>query len=85
MMPTKTNETSAPIAIIGMACRFAGDVSTPSELWELCAAGKDGWSPIPTERFDVKSFYDPDKEKPGRVRLSLFLSCFFSRCSATFT
>ncbi|KFY24016.1 hypothetical protein V491_02322 [Pseudogymnoascus sp. VKM F-3775] len=66
MMPTKTNDNFRPIAIIGMACRFAGGVTKPSELWELCATGKDGWSPIPTERFDVKSYYDPDKEKPGR-------------------
>ena len=24
-----------PIAIIGMGCRFPGDVNSPEELWEL--------------------------------------------------
>ena len=59
--------SSIPIAIIGMACRFGGDVSSPSELWELCATGKDGWCPIPEQRFNVKSLYHKDKTKIGRV------------------
>ncbi|KAI1106150.1 hypothetical protein F4804DRAFT_59666 [Jackrogersella minutella] len=54
------------IAVVGMACRFAGDVTSPSELWDLCAEGRDCWSPIPKERFDVKSLYHPDRERPGR-------------------
>jgi hypothetical protein len=58
-----------PIAIVGMACRFGGDVDSPSKLWDLCAAGKDGWSPIPEQRFDVKSLYHEDKNRIGRVRL----------------
>ena len=57
-----------PIAIVGMACRFGGDVDSPSKLWDLCAAGKDGWSPIPEQRFDVKSLYHEDKNRIGRVR-----------------
>ncbi|KAF7554507.1 hypothetical protein G7Z17_g2865 [Cylindrodendrum hubeiense] len=40
-----------PIAIVGMSCRFGGDATSPSKLWELCATGKDSWSPIPAERF----------------------------------
>lgn len=57
-----------PIAIVGMACRFGGDVTSPSKLWDLCAAGSDSWSPIPEERFNVKSLYHPDKNRIGRVR-----------------
>ena len=56
-----------PIAIIGIACRFPGDVSSASELWDLCASGRSGWSPIPRERFDVQSWYDADNEKTVRV------------------
>ena len=58
---------SQPIAIVGIACRFPGDATSPSKLWDLCAAGQDGWSAIPQDRFDVKSLYDADKEKIGRV------------------
>lgn len=63
----KSRAASQPIAIVGMACRFPGDATSPSKLWDLCAAGRDGWSTIPHDRFDVKSFYDADDEKIGRV------------------
>lgn len=62
-----TNNSSFPVAIIGMSCRFAGDATSPSKLWDLCVNGKDSWSPIPPERFDGKSHYDKKKGKLGRV------------------
>lgn len=66
---TGAGNPTMPIAIVGMACRFGGSVTSPSKLWELCAAGKDGWSPIPETRFDVKSLYHPNSTKSGRVRI----------------
>ncbi|KAI1408612.1 polyketide synthase [Hypoxylon sp. FL1857] len=57
---------SEPIAIVGISSRFAGGASTPSKLWELCASGKGGWSPIPADRFDARSFYHPEKGRKGR-------------------
>lgn len=61
----KVSSTS-PIAVVGMACRFAGNVTSPADLWDLCTERRDCWSPIPKERFDVKSLYHPDRERPGR-------------------
>lgn len=58
-----------PIAVVGMACRFAGGATSPEKLWDLCATGKDAWTPIPESRFDVESLYDANPEKPGRVRI----------------
>lgn len=56
-----------PIAIIGMSCRFGGDATSPTKLWDLCVNGRDSWTPIPTARFDGKSLYHPDQSRPGRV------------------
>ncbi|MFI6159260.1 type I polyketide synthase [Micromonospora haikouensis] len=39
-----------PIAIVGMACRFPGDVRTPEQLWDLVTAGADVIAPFPTDR-----------------------------------
>ncbi|KAI1148118.1 hypothetical protein F4825DRAFT_465157 [Nemania diffusa] len=55
-----------PIAVVGMACRFAGDATSPEKLWELCAGGRDAWSPIPDSRFDFASLYEADYQRPGR-------------------
>jgi Beta-ketoacyl synthase, N-terminal domain len=60
---------SSPIAIIGMSCKFGGDATSPSKLWDLCAAGKDGWSPIPNDRFSIKSMYHPDSQRLDKVSL----------------
>ncbi|MEU3459728.1 type I polyketide synthase [Streptomyces sp. NPDC006733] len=55
-----------PIAIIGMACRFPGGVTSPEELWELLAAGQDGLTPFPTDRgWNLTQFQDSEREKGG--------------------
>jgi acyl transferase domain-containing protein len=54
-----------PIAIVGMACRLPGNVSTPEEFWELCSRARSGWSEIPKERFEKASFHHPNPGKSG--------------------
>ncbi|MBV9314537.1 MAG: type I polyketide synthase, partial [Pseudonocardia sp.] len=39
-----------PIAIIGMACRLPGGVTSPDELWELVRDGRDVLGPFPSDR-----------------------------------
>lgn len=70
------------IAIIGMSCRFPGDATSPSKLWDLCAGGREGWSTIPEDRFDVKSLYHEDHERVGRVSRSEECICVFHSNSA---
>lgn len=40
-----------PIAIIGMACRFAGGIDTPEKFWDLLRQGADTIGEIPQDRW----------------------------------
>ncbi|MET7642033.1 type I polyketide synthase, partial [Streptomyces sp. NPDC005438] len=47
---TTVSAHDEPIAIVGMACRYPGDVASPDDLWKLLEAGADALSPLPTDR-----------------------------------
>ncbi|MEH1781706.1 MAG: type I polyketide synthase [Nostoc sp.] len=59
-------EKSEPIAIIGMGCRFPGNANNPASLWRLLQDGVDAVGEVPSDRWDVDAFYDPDPEAPSK-------------------
>ncbi|MEV7012933.1 SDR family NAD(P)-dependent oxidoreductase [Streptosporangium sp. NPDC051022] len=68
---------SEPIAIVGMGCRFPGDVRSPDDLWDLVAAGTDALTPLPADRGWDPDLVDPDPERTGHVYAAEggFLDC----------
>ncbi|MFD0272046.1 SDR family NAD(P)-dependent oxidoreductase, partial [Streptomyces sp. NPDC127106] len=60
------SEEQEPIAIIGMSCRYPGDVESPEDLWRLVAGETDAISPFPTDRgWDTGALFDEDPDGRG--------------------
>ncbi len=57
-------EKTEPIAIIGVGCRFPGNVNDPASFWQLLRKGVDAVTEIPSDRWDIEAFYDPDPKTP---------------------
>ncbi len=60
------DRAAEPLAIVGMSCRYPGDVTSPDELWQLVADGRPATSDFPRDRgWDVEALYDQDPDHAG--------------------
>ncbi len=60
------DKSTAPIAVVGLGCRFAA-VSSPAAFWKLLVQGVDAVTEVPRERWDVDAVYDPEPATPGKM------------------
>ncbi|MER7132435.1 aminotransferase class III-fold pyridoxal phosphate-dependent enzyme [Streptosporangium saharense] len=55
------------IAVVAMACRFPGGVTSPEELWRLLLDGADAVGEVPPSRWSVERLYSADPAEPGKI------------------
>jgi acyl transferase domain-containing protein/acyl carrier protein len=65
--PARARATAEePLAIVGMACLYPGGVTSPADLWQLVAEGRDAVSAMPTDRgWPLTTLHDPERSRPG--------------------
>ncbi|MFD9221104.1 type I polyketide synthase [Streptomyces sp. NPDC060064] len=62
----RDNAADEPIAIVGMACRYPGGITTPEEMWQFLLTDGDGITPFPTDRgWDLDGLFDGDTDRPA--------------------
>ncbi len=60
-------QQSEPIAIIGLGCRFPGNIHSPEDFWELLLSGKDTIATIPESRWDSQAYYSANYDDAGKI------------------
>ncbi|XP_041817791.1 highly reducing polyketide synthase srdA-like [Chelmon rostratus] len=60
-------EAEDGIAVVGIGCNFPGGEGLDN-FWKVLVDGRSCSVPIPKERFDLASWYDPDENKAGKSR-----------------
>ncbi|XP_041670750.1 phenolphthiocerol/phthiocerol polyketide synthase subunit C-like [Cheilinus undulatus] len=58
-------ESEDGIAVVGIGCNFPGGEGLDN-FWKVLLEGRNCSVPVPRERFDLASWYDPDDNKAGK-------------------
>ena len=59
-------DSTEPIAIVAMACRFPG-ADDPEAFWALLRRGAEAIGPVPPERWDADAYFTPEAGTPGKI------------------
>jgi myxalamid-type polyketide synthase MxaE and MxaD len=57
----------APIAIVGMACRYPGGANNPDQFWHLLRDGVDAIVQVPENRWRAADYFDADPSAVGKA------------------
>jgi acyl transferase domain-containing protein len=70
--PSHSDALDEPIAIVGMACRYPGEGSSPAGFWNMISNARTAHGPIPESRFNADAWYHPDPDRKGAVGCSSY-------------
>lgn len=56
-----------PVAIVGLGCRFPGELNDPQTFWRFLQAGRDAIREVPGDRWDVGRYFDARPGTAGRM------------------
>ncbi|MEO0645861.1 MAG: beta-ketoacyl synthase N-terminal-like domain-containing protein, partial [Cyanobacteria bacterium J06650_10] len=67
MSASQSAASPAPIAIIGIGCRYPGGANNPDSFWQMLRNGTDSVTEVPLSRWDAAPIYDPDPRVPNKT------------------
>ncbi|KAK7222205.1 hypothetical protein V2G26_010208 [Clonostachys chloroleuca] len=62
---TAARSSGELVAIVGMGCRWSGDVSDSHKLWELLNNRRSSYKDFGDHRFGLEGFYSRKENRPG--------------------
>ena len=76
---TSSNTLLEPVAVIGIACEFAGDIHSATDLRHALEQSRDVGTAIPRDRFDFQSYcaHMFNKDNNGEFRQELIRGGYF--------
>ena len=63
----------APIAVVGVGCRFPGGATGPESFWAQLLAGTDAVGPVPSDRWDLSTWLGEAAARAPGLRHGGFL------------
>ena len=66
MIPEE-RDAVAPIAIVGMGCRFPGEATSPKAFFEMLSKGRAAWSEVPPDRYNMDRYWHPHNARAGTM------------------
>jgi len=68
---TAMAEDTNAIAVVGIGFRGPGDATNVEEFYKLLAQGRQTWSEIPKDRWNLQAHYHKDNMRNGAVSLAV--------------
>ena len=59
-----TSDKKQQIAVVGMSCRFPGNVNSPEEFWNFLQNSRGSAKKVPLMRWNMDKFYNVDRSIP---------------------